>query len=435
MRKFASIKSMKTRRKFIKKFIQSNALLMFSTTGLFKSLGDTLFQDTLVDNPYASVDWKRVRHVPSASHVHVPDKSEFDKAYGQMKLRHIPISNYYPSAPYYPLNTIREGQFRVRQDFGTMYNPEQLKGRERWIKGKMMAGPLEWNKIIMDEEPGWHDDLPEELKKEMPFTVGDLAFPNIPSDVIISPNAEHHTFTNSSLHANSLGSLYSSGSFDNKNRFLTTDHGYCRGTGKPWQVVFKEMLDQLVFPDGGGITVNHPVWSVLPFNQVCEMLDFDDRVLGIEVYNDTCEISTGRPKNGWSIDLWDQLLATGRRCLGLFVPDHTMRKGRVFLLVPEFTEHACLKAYRQGAFYGAMLGTGLGFTNITLNKNKLKVAVNKQANIRFVTNSGKDQKENATGAEFSIPVDGRKRPSIKYVRVEAEDGTGERIFSQAIRFT
>ena len=194
---------MKTRRKFLRDIVRSNALLMLSTTGLFNSPNNAIFEDVIVDNPYASVNWKQVRHVPSASHVHVPDNSEFDKAYGNMKLRHIPISNYYPSVPYYPLNTIREGQFRVRQDFGAIYNPEPLQARERWAKGKWIAGPLEWNKIIMGEETGWYNDLPDELQKEMPFKLGDRAFPDIPPDVIISPNAEHHSFTNTSLHANS----------------------------------------------------------------------------------------------------------------------------------------------------------------------------------------------------------------------------------------
>lgn len=418
----------------MKDIVQANALLALSTSGFLNPEDDSAFKDVQVDNPYQSVNWKRVRHVPSASHIHVTDQVALDKAYGEMKLRHIPISNYYPSAPYYPLKNIREGQFRVSQDFGVIYNAEPLEGRERWAKGQMLAGPLQWNKIIMDEKTGWYKELPEEIQKQMPFTLGKLAFPNIPSDVIISPNAEHHSFTNSSLHANSPGSMYTSGSFDAHDRFKTADHGYCFGTGKPWQTVFREMLDQLLFPDSGGITVNHPVWSRLSFDDVCEMLDFDERVLGIEVYNDTCEISTGTPQKGWAIELWDQVLTSGRKSFGFFVPDHTMQKGRNILLVPEFTEHACLRAHRLGTFYGAINGTGLGFTDISLHKSKLKVALNKQAVIRFVTNSDRSIEENSLSAEFSIPVDGSRRPTIKYVRVEAEDETGERIFSQPMRF-
>jgi hypothetical protein len=352
-----------------------------------------------------------------------------------MHLRHIPISNYYPSAPYYPLHTIREGQFRVRQDFGVIYNSQALEGKERWVNGQFLTGPLEWNKIIMDEKTGWYDQLSPELQKQMPFTIGEPAFPNIPSDLIVSPNAEHHSFTNSSLHANSPGSLYTSGSFDARNKFLTADNGYCFGTGKTWQAVFSEMLENLLFPDGGGITVNHPVWSRLAFNEVCQMLDFDNRVLGIEVYNDTCETSTNTPQKGWAIELWDQLLSTGRKCYGFFVPDHTLSKGRNILLVREFTERACLLAHRQGAFYGAINGSGLGFNEIILKKNRLEVALNAKANIRFITNVDQVTKDNVDTAEFLIPVDKANRPEILYLRVEAEDATGEKIFSQPIRFT
>ena len=253
--------------------------------------------------------------------------------------------------------------------------------------------------------------------------------------MIIAPNAERHTFSNSSLHANSPGSFYSSGSFDARNKFMTYDHGYCFGTGKPWQTVFGEMLEQLQFPDGGGITINHPVWSKLSFGQVCAMLDFDRRVLGIEVYNDTCEVSTTTPQRGWATALWDQLLDTGRKCFGFFVPDHTLEKGRNILLVPEFTEHACLQAYRKGAFYGAINGTGLAFTRILLKNNGLEVEVSHPSTIRMISDMRTVTKSDVRSTRFSINVDDPDRPAMKYARVEAEDGSGERIFSQPIRFT
>lgn len=135
------------------------------------------------------------------------------------------------------------------------------------------------------------------------------------------------------------------------------------------------------------------------------------------------------------MELWDKLLSAGRKCYGFCVPDHTLDKGRNVLLVPEFTEHACLKAHRNGAFYGAINGSGLEFSKINLKKNKLEVALNKPGNIRFVTNRDQVKKDHITQAEFVIPTDNPKKPAILYVRVEAEDELGEKLFSQPIRFT
>jgi hypothetical protein len=425
---------MATRRVFVKQMAQGNLMLLMSGTSILKLDGYLPFAGIKVDNPYEAVDWNQVQYVPSTSHIHVPDQKALDKAYHSMKLRHIPISNYYPSVPYYPLGAIREGQFQAGQYFGIMHIEEYGTVRENWTKAKFIKGPINWNKLIMDENTGWYKQLPQELQAQLPFKAGKIAFPDIPADVIISPNAEHHNFTNSPLHANSIGSLYSSGSFDAHNKFLTVDHGYNYGTGETWQVSFGKMLDKLLFKDGGGITVNHPTWSKLSYDTVCQMLDFDDRVLGIEIFNDPFDSGYQDPKEGWALELWDELLKSGRKCYGFCVPDHTINKGQNVLLVPEFNEHACLKAYRQGAFYGAVDGSGLRFNKISLEKDKLEISLNKQGSIRFITDLDQLKKNRVSQASFSIPMDNSGKPAITYVRVEAEDELGERIFSQPIRY-
>jgi hypothetical protein len=190
----------------------------------------------------------------------------------------------------------------------------------------------------------------------------------------------------------------------------------------------------LLFKDGGGITVNHPTWSGLTFEEVVSMLDFDDRVMGIEVYNDTCATNYGEPERGWALKLWDQVLTTNRRCLGFFVPDHTIGRGKNILLVPQFTEHECLKAYRTGAFFGALNGDTLKFTQISLSDNLLKVELNNRASIRIVTNAGEAQKTNGNSVIYKIPADANGIPIPAYVRIEAIDENSEQIFSQPIRF-
>ena len=190
-----------------------------------------------------------------------------------------------------------------------------------------------------------------------------------------------------------------------------------------------------MFSDSGGITINHPVWSGLTFDTICKMLDYDPRVLGIEVYNDLCATAYGDPNKGWGLKFWDQALSSGRRCLGFFVPDWTVGKGRNILLVPAFAEHDCNRAYRKGEFYGAVLGSGLQFTNITLDQDKLIVETNVKATIRLATNKGEAYKKgDDTIFEYKIPFNTPGQPDIKFIRIEAWDDYGEQIFSQPIRF-
>lgn len=441
---------MDTRREFVKKMAVSGGV--FLSRGNYSPLlsgeagnalasseknsqGRISIGDYKVDNPYAAVQWKDVDYVMSTSHVHVENQNKLDMYYHQFGLRHMPISNYYPSAPTYPIKNIRVNQYRVEQDFGLVYNPDNTKqGNEKWEEGHFVEAPFRWNDIIMKGPRAWAGELPVELQNKLPFQLGDFIFKDVPEDVIISPNAEHHNFTNARLHANGLGSLYSSGNFDAHDVFKTQEHGYAIGTGLPWEVVFKKILERLLFPDAGGVTINHPVWSELPFEQVIAMLDFDSRVLGIEVYNDSSEIFNGK---GWSADMWDEILRTGRKCLGFFVPDHTLARGRNVLLVPSATERECLKAYRTGSFYGSLIGSKLQFRQIHLHSNQLEVTLSDPAVIHFVTDKGLVQTPNVSekGTVYEIPVDAHGNPTISYVRVEVRDySSTERLFSQPIRF-
>ncbi len=419
---------MQSRKDFIKTVAGGLAL---SAAGGVKVFASAPFKGRKVktDNPYAGVNWETVNHISSTSHIHITTAEMLHTIYGNCRLRHVPISNYYPSAPYYPVHEIKKDQFRVKQDFGVMFSPKDKTGNT------LVKGPVYWNDVITDKHTGWYDELPEELKKQLPFAEGERLFTDIPDDLIVSPNAEHHSFTNSRLHANSLGSLYSSGTFDQKSQFLTRQHGYNYGVGKPWEEVFAEIISMLIFPDGGGITINHPIWSGLKFDEICRMLDFDPKVLGIEVFNDTCSVDFGDPTRGWALKLWDEILKTGRRCLGFFVQDHTFGRGRNMLLVDQFTEYGCLVAYQKGAFYGAINGSGLRFNKISLDGYVLTAATNKLSTIRLITDRGEVRKERQVEkVSFEIPLNADNMPAISYVRVEANDDSSELIYSQPIRF-
>ena len=301
-------------------------------------------------NPYHNVNWEVTSRLVSLSHWHCKSQDRFDLIYNT-GVRHFPISNYYPSKPLYPLESIF----------------------------------------------------------------------NTPVDALSCPNAEHHGMTNTSLHFNSLGSTYESGSTSGQNPV---------GVRDTWQNAFTNALLLLQTYDGGGLTINHPSWSNLPFETVKQMMMFDDRVLGLEVYNHTCEYHNNQGK-GWSIDYWDGLLSQGIFTLGFFTPDHTVDDynwGRNVLLVDSINEENALKAYRQGSFFGVIKDNGLTFTEISFNGSTLNVSVSNNATIKFITEKGIIK--TSTGlTSFFVPM----RETV-YVRIEAEDSAGERIFSQPIMY-
>lgn len=236
-------------------------------------------------------------------------------------------------------------------------------------------------------------------------------YSNIPDGVIGSPNSEKVNTIEwgkaSTHHYNALGSF-------------ATGHGHEDGSvAVSWKEIFSEILNSLQFADGGGVTINHP--DDFQFDQRCAELDFDDRVLGIEIFNN-CEEHDF--EKGWYkkyLAFWDQILSTGRRCWGFGVVDwavdgYSPFYGSNVLIVPELTEHECLKAYRNGAFYAQIKDTGLRFTSIIPNRfEKFYVSLNRTANIRFITNRGVVKSVTGTTAEYQ-PID-----SDVFVRVEAID--------------
>ena len=381
-----------------------------------------------MNNPYESVNWQSTIRVGSATHIHLDNQSDMDNGY-RFGLRHLPISNYYPSAPY-DADT-RLSDFRLRQWWGI----------KRY--GELLDPPINWNGIIT-----WPDEFEAPYRSEFPFTETDPVFTKIPADVILSHNAEHHGFTNSGAHICSPGSSFASGTFDVRGRrYHLKEHGFPVGFGGTWQEGFEGMLQAIDYSDGGGITIAHPTWfSRISDDRVLEMLDFDERVLGIEIYNDYSATrnwfenpdykAPSESEPGFSLNLWDRILSTGRRCWGFCVPDHSVCKvgdwrGRNILLVSEFTEHDCLKAYRKGRFYGCLKGSGLTITDFTATDSSISVTASSTATIKFITDAGLAKSITGATAVYELPQKSGA-PDVKYVRVELEDESGERLFLQPV---
>lgn len=248
----------------------------------------------------------------------------------------------------------------------------------------------------------------------------DAFFDEVPSDALGCPNAEHVALRGDYC---GVGSTFRSPSrhFD--------------GT---WQDLFDGIFDELQEPDGGGIVVNHPRRSGLDYGTLVERLTYDERVLGIEAWNHRGIVQPKYRSRGNALAIWDELLAGGHGAFGFFNPDYHARwdeerwgapaRGRNVLLVPARTEAAALRAYRHGRFYGALDGTGLRFERIDADETSIAVETNRARLIDFVVAGEVRRSVFGPSATYNRP------PTDGYVRVEARDDTGERIFSQPIRY-
>ena len=377
-------------------------------------------------HPYSDVDLATALQIKGTTHVHCTTQEQLDVIL-KRGIEFLTLSNYYPSAPWYPLSKMTKNYYCLHHDFPVM------------VSGKRIDGPFDWNAIVGK----WIKELPADLQAEYPFREGGKIFGTLPDNVVEAPNAEHHHFLREDgsnlwcLHMNAPGSTFASGTFDwgQKKRFRTGEHGYHYGSGEYWKTAVDRMIAGLICPDGGGVTVNHPKWSALNRNDIAALLDYDPRVLGIEVIE-------GGGTN--SECYWDWVLSTGRQCFGFFVPDHSIsRKDGSFgvnvLVVPERSAHACLKAYRQGNFYGAKRGLGeLSFTRIAFSGgNTVEAETDRPARFEVITSVGVVKRmEKGTSVKWTMegpPLCGGSRRHVHaFIRVKAYalDGSGEELFSQ-----
>lgn len=293
-----------------------------------------------MNNPYSGVSFES--QIIGVTHAHCVSQAEFERLYNS-GIKHFAISNYYPSAPVYPLSEL---------------------------------------------------------------------FSNVPDDAISCPNAEfaHFIASPTSLHLNGLGSTWSAGNEED----TSPDIG--------WRESIGNILQNLLYADGGGVTINHPVWSRLPTKKCIEILDFDERVLGIEIIN----TSLGNLEE--SLRMWDSILSTGRKCYGFAVPDHYAQTHSTWVgfesILSTADNQSCLQSYRNGAFYSRVSNTNLVFTAIGISGKTLSVTTDNAESIKIVTNNGvqETQGNSATYTHKSNDV---------YIRVEATNSE-DRIFSNAI---
>ena len=115
----------------------------------------------------------------------------------------------------------------------------------------------------------------------------------------------------------------------------------------------------------------------------------------------------------------------------------TVRSGVTRTLTPERTVHGCLKAYRDGNFYGAAHGLGeLKFTSIAFTPDLgVRATTDKPAKLEVITARGVQKTVEGTEVTWTCPKNASSQgPRVEMfarVRATALDGCGEVLYSQA----
>lgn len=256
----------------------------------------------------------------------------------------------------------------------------------------------------------------------------------VPETWLESPNAEHVYFTDadsyvgasagSHLHLCSVGSYVTSGA-DN----TSVGEGGFEGTVLDFAKAFEEMRQ---YSNGGGITINHPVWSGIDKDGILNLLLKVPHIFGMEIYNSNAEHGTGK---GYALDLWDEVLATGNQIFGTAVPDHEtegsfwedhLPLGFIHLLCLTRTEQEIMLAYRNGRFYTTIGNDTLLLRFFGIDDNGLVTfKATDTGTIKFVTAKRTVTVENNNTATFQT------QSNDVYVRAEIETATN-RLFTNAI---
>lgn len=444
-----------------------------------------------IENPYENINWQECDYVHSMSHQHSRHISLTEnvcEAFYEMGYRHLAFSNYYPSNPDYPLPE----EFLAR-------HPEVLSAPNAEHHSYLDSN-LHCNSLGSFFASGYGNELPLAELKAVPLTArfenlhifsadeqpekgvyrfdiiiaqkhleaGESTFPAITIDGAVECNFQEGFAPVDKIEDRSLSAgthrvyvrttaseITATLSYD-ATRFEVKQFRLMQGTNRPWREVFQEILGQLKYSDGGGITLNHPSQEK---EHYLPMLDFDPRVLGIEVWNQR-ETGFGFTKTPPGprhfYHLWDEILRTGRRCFGFFVKDHRLfGRGRNVLLLShsergggkEERERAALRAYRDGAFFG-LIGalytnaenevvspfdqSTFRFTQIELERTSdgrpvaLHVSVTgqniterPQTQIRFITANGIEQITDGADAVLSLDKKAEVLLEKKYIRIEA----------------
>ena len=475
-----------------------------------------------IDNPYEQIDWENIYYLHSGSHLHSRSQEGWEEIY-EMGIRHFALSNYYPSEPTWPLP---DEFLRGREDIVASPNAEHHAATDHSLhfttigsfyttgygRGFSTEFDVDWEKTPFEytfedlnifnpeaHSPGEGVYRLDLRRDAVNAGVGDKI--EVFLTIEGAERCDRSTFErigdgrieNEVYRDDGQDTIYFCVTSSEVNMRVEFDPQTTRidrmrvmqGVNRPWQQAYREALDGnrrnkdgtpiegLQYPGGGGIIINHPRH---PVEDTIEMLDFDERVLGVEVWNHRRWFGLENEEPHLSYyEHWDRVLNSGRRAFGFFVKDHRLQgRGRNILLVPDPVgrttqqrEQDALLAYRQGQFFGSLGSwemvdennhvqqpydySEFYFTNIEVVRadtglpRAIRVAVDGQneeerpnVQFRFITDKGVGHiVDGRKEVEYELPITKDGSIECKFVRIEVfaypdTHNDGERLTPQIL---
>lgn len=112
---------------------------------------------------------------------------------------------------------------------------------------------------------------------------------------------------------------------------------------------------------------------------------------------------------------------------------HNQWKGRSILLVDERTPEACLRAYREGRFYGAVLGKGLSFDSIHWDGENFHARCDRGGCLLQLMSKVGVAEEYFKSSEAHFTVKPEDRAKHGFLRLTAFcEANGEKLYAQPI---
>ena len=172
---------------------------------------------------------------------------------------------------------------------------------------------------------------------------------------------------------------------------------------------------------GGEVIFAHPYWSMVDAERIKEL----NGILGIEVYNTTCDWSIGK---GYSEIIWDFLLMEGARLWGFASDDAHSHSNQyrpndacgawIMVNSESKTPGDILKNIKRGRFYAS---TGPGILKLNLKDDKIEVETTPVERINFIADGSKGRSFTAVEEEKIQSAVYELTGEEKYVRVECWD--------------
>lgn len=185
-------------------------------------------------------------------------------------------------------------------------------------------------------------------------------------------------------------------------------------------------IDRMLQP-GGQVLLCHPYW----LGQTVADLVGLEGALGLEVFNTTCEVSIGK---GLSSVHWDDLLARGKRLLGLAVDDAHCHVGDwahgwVMVKALELSRQAIMQALITGHFYSSQ---GPEIHHLELDGGQVRVRCSPVCSVRFMSDCWRGHCVHAPAGCWLTQAAATLPPGGKYLRVEVVDERGRRAWTNPL---